>query len=135
MPDGKGQAVETVRGYLRLVEARDLDRAGAHLAPDVTITFPGGRVFTSLPEQVASSGNRFRSVTKTFDHFDEIRDGDRTIVYALGTLAGEALDGSAFDSVRFIDRFVLRGGRITDHTVWNDMAECGVVRPNPDDDT
>ena len=65
-----GAAVDLVRTYLRWVEARDLDAASTLLDDDVTITFPGGREFHSLGDQVASSGARFRSVRKTFDHFD-----------------------------------------------------------------
>lgn len=129
-----GAAVDVVRTYLRLVEARDLDAASALLDDDVTITFPGGREFHSLGDQVASSGARFRSVRKTFDHFDtattDDRGRDHVVVYAFGTLAGTALDGSSFDSVRFLDRFELRGGRIISQMVWNDLAEVGVVSPD-----
>lgn len=133
MPDEHtGDPVELVRRYLRLVEDRDLPRAAELLGPDVTITFPGGRTFTSLAEQVASSGGRFQSVTKSFSHFDVAADGDQTVVYAFGTLEGTALDGASFDSVRFIDRFVLRDGRIIDQKVWNDLAEDGVLRPTQD---
>ena len=134
-------AVEIVRTYLRLVEARDLDAASALLDRDVTITFPGGRRFDSLVDQVASSGSRFRSVRKMFDRFDTAisqgdgrDDGDdhgqdHVVVYAFGTLAGTALDGASFDSVRFLDRFELRGGLIVSQMVWNDLAEVGVVSP------
>jgi ketosteroid isomerase-like protein len=135
------EAVEIVRTYLRLVEARDLEAASALLDRDVTITFPGGRRFDSLDDQVASSGSRFRSVRKTFDRFDTATsqgdgrdDGDdhgqdHVVVYAFGTLAGTALDGASFDSVRFLDRFELRGGLIVSQMVWNDLAEVGVVPP------
>jgi ketosteroid isomerase-like protein len=121
------EPAEFVRRYLRLVEARDLDNARAFLAPDVRITFPGGRVFNSLTDQVASSGTRFRSVHKTFDHFDSLIDGDRTVVYVFGDLDGVSLNGTPFESVRFIDRFVLSDGHIIDHMVWNDLAERGIV--------
>lgn len=135
MPDGEDRtaAVDLVRRFLNLVEVRDLNQATTLLAPDARITFPGGRVFTSLAEQVASSAGRFRSVTKSFDQFDVVSDGDTTIVYAFGMLAGEALDGSAFESVRFIDRFAIRNGRIVDHRVWNDLTERGIVQPGRTD--
>lgn len=122
------EAVAAVERFLRLVEARKLDEAAPYLAPGVTITFPGGRRFSSLEEQVASSAGRFRLVRKVFETFDAVPDGDEVIVYAFGTLEGEALDGSSFSGVRFIDRFVLAGGRIVDQKVWNDMAESGVLR-------
>ncbi len=54
-------------------------------------------------------------------------DGDDTIVYVFGTLQGESLSGRPFSGIRFIDRFVLRNGKIVDQRVWNDMAESGVL--------
>ena len=120
-------AARIVRSYLRLVEARDLDAASEFLADDVSIVFPGGRTFESLTDQVASSAGRFRSVKKTLDHLDVISDGAETTVYVYGTLAGQALDGSPFDGVRFIDRFALNDGLIVSQMVWNDLAEVGAL--------
>lgn len=135
MPDARQGAERTeaddvreiVRTYLRLMEARDLAAAAHYLADDVRIVFPGGRAFTSLADQVASSAGRFRGVTKTFERFDVASGADQHIVYVSGTLGGEALDGSTFEGVRFIDRFVLEGGRIVSQMVWNDLAESGVL--------
>lgn len=121
------RAVATVENFLRLVEERNLDDAMSYLAQDFTVTFPGGRRFSDLHDQVASSATRFRSVHKRFESFDVAAGSDEVIVYAFGTLEGEALDGSSFAGVRFIDRFVLVGDRITDQKVWNDMAESGVL--------
>ena len=120
-------AAKIVRSYLRLVEARDLDAASEFLADDVSIVFPGGRTFESLTDQVASSAGRFRSVKKTLDHLDVVSDGAETTVYVYGTLAGQALDGSPFDGVRFIDRFALNDGLIVSQMVWNDLAEVGAL--------
>ena len=120
-------AAKIVRTYLRLVEARDLDAASEFLADDVSIVFPGGRTFGSLTDQVASSAGRFRSVKKTLDQFDVVSDGAATTVYVYGTLAGQALDGSPFDGVRFIDRFALDDGLIVSQMVWNDLAEVGAL--------
>ena len=120
-------AAKIVRSYLRLVEARDLDAASEFLADDVSIVFPGGRTFESLTDQVASSAGRFRSVKKTLDQFDVVSDGAATTVYVYGTLAGQALDGSPFDGVRFIDRFALDDGLIVSQMVWNDLAEVGAL--------
>lgn len=126
MPDPTSP-VATVERFLRLVEERSLDEATAFLAPDVTITFPGGRTFSNLTDQVASSAGRFRSVRKVFERFDASRDGETTIVYVFGTLEGEATDGSSFSGVRFVDRFELLDGLIVDQKVWNDVAERGVL--------
>ena len=120
-------AAKIVRTYLRLVEERDLDAASEFLADDVLIVFPGGRTFESLTDQVASSAGRFRSVKKTLDQLDVVSDGAEATVYVYGTLAGQALNGSSFDGVRFIDRFVLNDGQIVSQMVWNDLAEVGAL--------
>jgi len=116
-------AVDMVETFLRLVEARQLDEATAFLAPGITITFPGGRRFSNLEEQVASSAGRFRTVRKVFERFDALADVGAVVVYAFGTLEGESLQGNRFSGVRFIDRFEIRHGLIVDQKVWNDMAE------------
>ena len=120
-------AAETVSKYLRLVEERDLERAGTLLADDVDIVFPGGRRFENLDQQVTSSSNRYQSVRKVFERFDTLTDNDTEVVYVFGTLEGVTLEGDRFDSVRFIDRFVLIDGLISLHYVWNDMAEVKVA--------
>jgi hypothetical protein len=130
MADPVKEAVDPadiVRTYLRLMEARDLEAASAYLVDEVTIVFPGGRTFTSLAEQVASSAGRFRGVTKTFERVDVASAPGRDVVYVFGTLGGEALDGSTFEGIRFIDRFVLEDGLIVSQMVWNDLAESGVL--------
>lgn len=121
------RAVETITNFLRLVEERRLDEAAPYLADDVTLTFPGGRTFSSLEEQVASSAGRFRSVRKVFERFDVVEVDESIIVYSFGTLEGEGLDGRSFSGVRYIDRFVLRDGLIVDQKVWNDLGETDVI--------
>ena len=46
-----------------------------------------------------------------------------TIVYNLGTLYGEWPDGTPFEGNRYVDRFVVRDGKIVQMDVWNDSAE------------
>lgn len=116
-------AIELVTNFLRMVEARSLEEASKHLAPGFHITFPGGRTFTNLAEQVASSAGRFQNVRKVFDHFDVSTSDGSEVVYCFGTLEGQSLDGQPFGGVRFIDRFVVQDGLITDQKVWNDMGE------------
>jgi hypothetical protein len=117
-----------VHTYLELMEARDLDAAAAFLDPAVVITFPGGRTFHDLHDQVASSAGRFEFVRKHFARFDVVETGTgAAVVYAFGTLAGKSLQGSDFDGIRFIDRFTIVDGLIVDQMVWNDLAESGVI--------
>lgn len=87
------------------------------------MTFPGGHVFHQLEDIVSWASGRYKSVRKTYDQFDELADGADTIVYCYGGLHGEDLNGQAIDNVRFIDRFVIRNGKIIRQDVWNDLAE------------
>ena len=51
-----------------------------------------------------------------------------TIVYYLGTLYGEWPDGTPFEGNRYVDRFVVRNGKIVQMDVWNDSAERLLTR-------
>ncbi|GMQ85828.1 MAG: nuclear transport factor 2 family protein [Acidimicrobiia bacterium] len=119
-------AIEIVTSFLRLVEQRRLDDASRYLAPSVEITFPGGRRFADLNEQVDAANSRYRKVRKVFDGFDVLEEDGVVIVYVFGDLEGENLAGERFTSVRFIDRFELVHGLIATHQVWNDLgADAG----------
>lgn len=115
LPDG----ADVVCAYLAAMEARDLPAARALLGPGFTMTFPGGVTMTALEDLIAWAAPRYRFVTKTYQRFDALGP----LVYCFGTLAGEWPDGTAFQGIRFIDRFELSGGRIVRQDVWNDMGE------------
>lgn len=122
-------AIDAVSRFLRLVEKRDLDAASRYLAHDVEIVFPGGRRFTDLQSQVESSRGRFQKLTKTFERFDVVTSDAELVVYLMGHLSGEDASGRPFGKVRYVDRFVIKDGLISNHWVWNDLAESGVVEP------
>ena len=122
-------AIDAVSRFLRLVEKRDLDAASQCLAHDVEIVFPGGRRFTDLQTQVESSRGRFQNLTKTFEEFDVVTSDTSLVVYLMGHLSGEDASGNSFKEVRYVDRFVIKDGLISNHRVWNDLAESGVVEP------
>ena len=109
------------------MEARDLDKAEAMMAPGAKITFPGGKVFSSQREMVMSSRGRYQWVKKTFDQIDVQKTGDAEVVYVMGTLYGVNINGIPFSDVRYIDRFVVTNGLINQQDVWNDLAESGVL--------
>jgi hypothetical protein len=117
-------AIEIVTSYLRLVEERRLDEASPYLVAGVEIVFPGGRSFSSLAEQVAAAGTRYRSIRKVINGYDVVDGGEATVVYVYGELEGEDVTGTPFAGVRFIDRFELVDGLIANHRVWNDLAEA-----------
>jgi ketosteroid isomerase-like protein len=108
-----------VRDYLAAMEARDLPRAQAMLAPGFAMVFPGDVRMTSLAQVLDWAAPRYRWVKKRFDRFDAAGD----VVYCIGTLYGEWPDGSVFEGIRFIDRFEVRDGKLAQQDVWNDMGE------------
>jgi ketosteroid isomerase-like protein len=109
----------TVKDYLAAMERRDLAAARDYLAPGFRMVFPGGRRFDSLQALVEFAKGRYRSALKNYERFDTAGD----VVYCFGTLYGERLDGSRYEGIRFIDRFTVRGGKLLDQQVWNDMGE------------
>jgi len=113
----------TVLAYLEAMEARDEQTASRLRAADFVMVFPGGVRFRTLAELRAWAGRRYRCVAKTIDHVWEAADGDRTVVCCHGTLHGEWPDGRRLSGIRFIDRFVVAGGRLGRQDVWNDLAE------------
>ena len=115
---------ERMLGYLRAMEARDLDGARAFLHPDFVMVFPGGRRMSDLAALVEFARTRYRFVRKTFEETDLGTDRrGRPVVVLCGTLYGEWLDGTAFSGIRYVDRFVLRDGLILEQHVWNDLAD------------
>ena len=109
--------------FLQTLEARDLPAAESLLAPEFRMEFPGGKRFTSLQALVSWAGGRYRFARKDYDWIDALRDGADIVVYCAGTLSGEWLDGEPFAGIRFIDRFLVRDGKLADQKVWNDLAE------------
>lgn len=113
------KAEEIVREYLAAMERRDLAAAKACLAPGFFMVFPGGKRFDTVEQLVEAARTRYRSARKTYERYETAGDA----VYCYGTLHGELLDGSPYSGIRFIDRFTVRGGKLVDQNVWNDMAE------------
>jgi len=114
---------DLVRDFLRAMEGRDLDRAKTFLAEDFQMTFPGGACFKTLEELVTWAKTRYRFVRKTYRALDECFGETGMVVYCHGTLSGEWPDGTAFDNIRFIDRFEFDDGKLIRQDVWNDLAE------------
>ena len=97
--------------------------AAQYVGDPVVITFTGGRVFNHPSGPTAFNAGRYKWVKKRMDRFDVAPGGDETIVYSVGTLYGEWPDGEPFEGNRYVDRFVVRDGKIVKKDVWNDSAE------------
>ncbi|MEM7498411.1 MAG: tautomerase family protein [Pseudomonadota bacterium] len=112
-----------VRGFLAAMEARDLETARRCIADGFEMRFPGAAPMHRLEELVAWAAPRYRFVRKTIEATETAITGGATAVWIHGTLSGEWPDGTAFEGIRFVDRFLLEGGLIARQDVWNDIAE------------
>lgn len=119
---------EIVRAFLEASMKPDAERAASFIARDFKLTFTGGRTYDHPSGSIGFNARRYRWVKKSMERFDVVPGADETIVYSIGTLYGEWADGTAFKDNRYIDRFVVRDGKITQMDVWNDSAERILVR-------
>lgn len=129
-------AAEVVDEFLRLIMIPDPDAARRYTAPDLRIRFTGGRAMSDPTECTAFNRSRYKWVKKRIERTETVGlvsgngvavDGE-AIVYSLGTLYGEWPDGTPFEGNRYVDRYVVRAGLITQMEVWNDSAEWLLVR-------
>lgn len=116
-------ATEIVKSFLVAMQARDLMQSQNHLHADFQMVFPGGKTFHRIEELLVWAITRYQRVEKTFAHFDESWQGDRTVVYCTGNLNGVWPNGTAFENIRFIDRFEVVDGLLVRQDVWNDLGE------------
>jgi len=93
------------------------------MSPDIEVTFVGGQKLSKPEEIRAVNSRRYRNVAKSIERYDVAFQDDEIVVYSMGTLYGEWLDGEPFEGDRYIDRFVIKGGKIVRMDVWNDSAE------------
>jgi ketosteroid isomerase-like protein len=119
---------EIVEAYLAASMIPDPDAAAAYVAAGCVITFTGGREFDHPRGPAAFNAKRYRWVKKKMVRFDVCPGEGETVVYSVGTLYGEWKDGTPFEGNRYVDRFVVRGGKITKMDVWNDSAERILVQ-------
>jgi hypothetical protein len=121
---------ETVEEFLRIIMIPDPVGARAFVSPELRIRFTGAREMKDPAECTAFNAGRYAWVKKHFEQTDVVATADSAdaIVYNIGTLYGEWLDGTPFEGNRYVDRYVVRGGRIVQMDVWNDSAERMLLR-------
>ena len=122
-PTDSEQAAEIVERFLVASMVPDPDTAARYIADDLKITFTGGRKFGHPRETAAFNAGRYKWVKKKMERTDVAPGIGETVVYNTGTLYGEWPDGTPFEGNRYLDRFVVRGGKIVQMDVWNDSAE------------
>jgi len=125
--DETAEAADIVERFLEASMVPDPETAAKYMAADVAITFTGGRKFAHPRETTGFNARRYKWVKKKMERTD-VSAGGETIVYNTGTLYGEWPDGTPFEGNRYVDRFVVRGGKIVQMDVWNDSAERLLTR-------
>ena len=121
-------AAEIVERFLVASMVPDPETAARYIAQDLKITFTGGRKYAHPRDTTAFNAGRYKWVKKKMERTDVVAGAGETIVYNLGTLYGEWPDGTPFEGNRYVDRFVVRGGKIVQMDVWNDSAERLLTR-------
>jgi len=119
-----------VDAYLTILMKPDPDSARRYVSPQLRIRFTGGREMRDPAECAAFNRSRYAWVKKRFESTDVVAGATsaRAVVYNRGTLYGEWLDGTPFEGNRYIDRYVVCDGLITEMDVWNDSAEWLLAR-------
>ncbi len=121
--EARDEVVTMIERFMLASMEGDRETVRKYMAPNVDVTFTGGRKFR-LPEQIqAFNARRYGWVKKAIERYDVAVGQDETVVYCTGTLYGEWLDGVPFEGNRYVDRFVIVDGKIVKMDVWNDSAE------------
>jgi hypothetical protein len=127
-------AGDIVNEFLRLIMIPDPVSASRYTAPDMKIIFTGKRAMHAPAERTKFNASRYKWVKKSIERTDvvipsaEESTRGETVVYSIGTLYGQWPDGTPFEGNRYVDRYVVTHGLITQMDVWNDSAEWMLVR-------
>ena len=123
-------AKHIVEEFLRIIMIPDPVSARAFVSPQLRIRFTGAREMKDPTECSAFNASRYKWVKKKFVQTDVVAGGseEEAIVYNIGTLYGEWLDGTPFEGNRYVDRYVVKHGLIVQMDVWNDSAERMLLR-------
>lgn len=119
----RAEAIDVAREFMDAMERGDLVVAGALLGPGFLLHAPGGLQFRELADFMAFGRTRYLEIHKAERQFDAAEAVQGIVVYAHGVLAGRWLDGTGFQGLRYVDRFLIRENRIVELSVLNELAE------------
>lgn len=127
-------AGEVVNEFLRLIMIPDPVAASRYTDPGMKIIFTGKRAMREPADCTQFNAARYKWVKKRIERTDVVISSaeesalGETVVYSIGTLYGEWPDATSFEGNRYVDRYVVKNGLITQMDVWNDSAEWMLVR-------
>lgn len=121
---------DIVEEFLRVIMIPDPVGARAFISPELRIRFTGAREMRDPTECSAFNAGRYAWVKKRFERTDVVEGAtdEEAVVYNIGTLYGEWPDNTPFVGNRYVDRYVVRQGKIVQMDVWNDSAEWLLAR-------
>jgi hypothetical protein len=127
LPTDPGELIDE---YLRIIMIPDPEGVAHFVAPGFRIRFTGNRPMSKPGDTSAFNAKRYAWVKKRIERTEVVAGGtpEETVVYSLGTLYGAWPDGTPFEGNRYVDRYVISHGLITEMDVWNDSAEWLLVR-------
>lgn len=120
--DDESAASEVASRFLAAQAALDVERARPLAHAGFVVTSPGGRE-TGLDALFGRLRSAYRTLEKRPAGRDVAACGGAWAVYTYGTMVGERTDGTAFEGVRFLDRIVVRDGRVERQDIWNDFGQ------------
>lgn len=122
----RADAIDIVRRWFDHLAAREVSAAAALMASPPAFVISGGHRFDSLEAFIAFVSSRYGTIRKQQDSVEACEAPGGFAIYARGELSGEWRDGSTFSGVRWCDRFLVQGGRITEVQTWSDLAETRI---------
>jgi len=114
-------AVRVAAAFLSAQAARDVDAARPLASDAFRVVSPGGKQ-TGLDALFERLRTAYRSLQKLPEAQDVASVDGGWVVYTHGTMVGERSDGTKFDGVRFLDRLVVRDGKVETQQIWNDFG-------------
>lgn len=124
----RGKAL--IDDFLDTIMIPNPEGARAFAAPDLRIGFNGGRAMRDPSECGDFNVSRYAWVKKHIERSNMVAGAtsEESVVYNIETLYGAWPDGIHLEGNRYVDRYVVRHGRIVQMDVWNDSAEWLLVR-------
>lgn len=122
--------MELIDRFLFLIMIPDVIGARSLVSENLKIVFTGGIEMRDPSECAAYNAKRYLWVKKKIERYEVVEGASQelAIVYSLGMLHGAWPDSQSFEANRYVDRYVIQDGKITEMHVWNDSAERILAR-------
>jgi len=118
----RADAIDLVRRWFDLLASQDVSGAASLMSASPVIVTSGGARYVSLAAFVDAMAERAATVRKQCEHFEACEAPGGFAVYVRGGMSGAWPDGRSFTAVRWVDRLLVQGGRISEVQTWSDLS-------------